>query len=75
MWWEQFYCKFPADCDTGRILKISQYLMNLCLNTIGLFFLDTVSFLYSCSLSENFNFSFYIVPKNNLYFYIVLAQI
>ena len=38
-----FYCKFPADCDTGRILKIGQYLMKLCLKYYWFpFFPDTV---------------------------------
>jgi len=26
----QLYCKFPAECDSERILKIGQYLTKLC---------------------------------------------
>jgi len=34
-----FYCKFPGECDSERILKIGQYLTKLCVDCVGLLFL------------------------------------
>jgi len=37
-----FYCKFPGECDSERILKIGQYLTKLYVDYVGLLFWPTL---------------------------------